>query len=66
MASVHSCRRQVAESAAQSPAAGVQGIRGSDAVARKLDELAGGIATPATAKRRVSVTSGHGDSAKTR
>jgi hypothetical protein len=30
---------------------GARGIRGSDAVARKLDELAGGIATPVTAKR---------------
>ncbi|MEV0263900.1 transcriptional regulator [Streptomyces sp. NPDC050617] len=30
---------------------GARGIKGSDAVARKLDELAGGIATPVTAKR---------------
>ena len=30
---------------------GAQGIRGSDAVARQLDQLAGGIATPVTAKR---------------
>ncbi|WKK24412.1 transcriptional regulator [Streptomyces olivoreticuli] len=30
---------------------GAHGIKGSDAVARKLDELAGGIATPVTAKR---------------
>ncbi|MFI9723921.1 transcriptional regulator [Streptomyces sp. NPDC052396] len=30
---------------------GAQGIKGSDAVARKLDELAGGIATPVTARR---------------
>ncbi|ARZ65730.1 transcriptional regulator [Streptomyces sp. HU2014] len=30
---------------------GARGIKGSEAVARKLDELAGGIATPVTAKR---------------
>ncbi|MBB5121866.1 hypothetical protein AF335_09405 [Streptomyces eurocidicus] len=30
---------------------GARGIRGSDAVARKLDELAGGIVTPVTAGR---------------
>ncbi|MGA5134782.1 transcriptional regulator [Streptomyces olivoreticuli] len=30
---------------------GARGIKGSDAVARKLDELAGGIATPVTARR---------------
>lgn len=30
---------------------GARGIKGSDAVARRLDELAGGIATPVTAKR---------------
>ncbi|WP_116215270.1 transcriptional regulator [Streptomyces olivoreticuli] len=30
---------------------GARGIRGSDAVARKLDELAGGIATPVTVRR---------------
>ncbi|MET9418354.1 transcriptional regulator [Streptomyces klenkii] len=30
---------------------GARGIKGSDAVARKLDELGGGIATPVTAKR---------------
>ena len=28
-----------------------RGIKGSDAVARKLDDLAGGIAAPVTAKR---------------
>ncbi|GAA0443528.1 hypothetical protein GCM10009544_02960 [Streptomyces stramineus] len=30
---------------------GARGIKGSDAVARKLDEPAGGIATPVTARR---------------
>ncbi|GAA0445103.1 transcriptional regulator [Streptomyces sp. NPDC046215] len=30
---------------------GARGIKGSEAVARKLDELAGGIATPVTARR---------------
>ncbi|MGK5729491.1 transcriptional regulator [Streptomyces sp. URMC 124] len=30
---------------------GARGIKGSEAVARKLDELAGGITTPVTAKR---------------
>ncbi|WP_329113113.1 transcriptional regulator [Streptomyces sp. NBC_01465] len=30
---------------------GARGIRGSDAVARRLDDLAGGIATPVTVKR---------------
>ncbi|MCX4399880.1 transcriptional regulator [Streptomyces sp. NBC_00264] len=30
---------------------GARGIKGSDAVARKLDELSGGIATPVTVKR---------------
>ncbi|MCD9145712.1 transcriptional regulator [Streptomyces albireticuli] len=30
---------------------GARGIRGSEAVARKLDELAGGITTPVTARR---------------
>ncbi|MEU5418436.1 transcriptional regulator [Streptomyces sp. NPDC001407] len=30
---------------------GARGIRGSEAVARKLDELAGGIATPVTVRR---------------
>ncbi|MGV9233552.1 transcriptional regulator [Streptomyces nigra] len=30
---------------------GARGIKGSDAVARKLDELAGGIATPVTVRR---------------
>ncbi|MEC4020506.1 transcriptional regulator [Streptomyces sp. H27-D2] len=33
---------------------GAQGIKGGDAVARQLDELAGGIATPVTAKRGLS------------
>src|SRR6478752_9463800 len=30
---------------------GARGIKGSDAVARKLDELSGGIVTPVTVKR---------------
>ncbi|EME97653.1 transcriptional regulator [Streptomyces mobaraensis NBRC 13819 = DSM 40847] len=30
---------------------GARGVKGSDAVARKLDELAGGITTPVTVKR---------------
>ncbi|MGW8881982.1 hypothetical protein ACWGPC_55985, partial [Streptomyces mirabilis] len=33
------------------PGFGARGVKGSDAVARKLDELADGIVTPVTVKR---------------